>query len=427
MAQRAQNRRACTPLRDAADKGRYTTPPRPRGPAEGSISPPPGPRVGWNCSPGLSPPPAPRPPAKPFLLRAIERGLESEVRQELLRCGSGISSRDNPRFEPALCCAVRSGAYPEILRLLLRHGANVNEVNQVGHTALDMLCALNAPPPLPQPSLGPSAPMNPFASLPWQLLNSESSEPRSLALPRWLPPILRSPTPMASPSDPLGWSALHAVLNGPAPLPPLLDLRSWESMSFPTDPLSAELYAGAEIMPSTFPLSWDTMDPEVTMLSPLDCFSAAPFTRFSSAFFSDEQSAYYYYSLATTEAEHEESRREYAKRRAEREREREERLVQAGSVLLAAGAEVHPEVLSGAAADSQPRPHRFPRFVQLVQGFAAGHAYRIVSREVVKVSEGAHGNPLGQILGDHELLRQVCSFLAPEGCCFWAIEPRGPR
>lgn len=340
VARGVQHERACSPLRDTS-KDCYSTPRRQRGRRS---TPPPAPCPRRRCGPGggsFSPPPAPHQARKPALLREIERDSVPQVRQELLRSGSGISSLDNPSFEPALCFAARAGANPEMFRLLLRHGADVNEVNKYGYTALDMLCGLNAPPPLDQSTRRFGDPMS-FATDPWS----------------WAAEIM----PGSFPSS-------LAMIDRPAFLP-----------------------------------SWAMIDAEVNMLAHLYCFS--PFTRSSAAPVSHEPDAH----SDETGAQ------------GELAREREERLIEAAKVLLAAGAHVRHEGLT--YADSQHQPHRFPRLVQLVKNYAAVSAYRIVGREVVGGAAGTLATHLGQTFGDDLLLRQICSFLAPEGCCFWAIEPR---
>eukprot|EP00930_Biecheleria_cincta_P047124 TRINITY_DN32608_c0_g1_i1.p1 TRINITY_DN32608_c0_g1~~TRINITY_DN32608_c0_g1_i1.p1 ORF type:complete len:257 (+),score=42.48 TRINITY_DN32608_c0_g1_i1:170-940(+) len=122
-----QEQRAGSPPRGTANRG-CATPPRRRGPVADSFCPP----------------PAPRPATQPALLRQIELGSVPKVREELLHGGRGLCSLDNPGFQPALCCAAQSGAHPEIFRLLLLHGAHVNEEDQFGQSALGILCAAEA-------------------------------------------------------------------------------------------------------------------------------------------------------------------------------------------------------------------------------------------------------------------------------------------
>lgn len=350
MAQQVQDQRADSPLMDATNKGCttprvdpeakdcFTTPRRQRG---RMLTPPPAPRPRRRYSLGgsSSPPPAPHQAArKSALFLEIERDSVPQVCQELLHRGSGISSLDNPGCEPALCCAVRAGANPEMFRLLLRHGADVNEENQFGHTALDMLCGLNPPPPL----------------------NLSSRRP--------------------GPGDLMSFDT---------------DLRSWAAEIMPGDFLSS--WAMTDRWRLGFHSSFGMDDAEVNTSAHPQCLSPSTWHPLGAS----NRGA-----LAS----------------ADKSREREERLVEAAKVLLAAGAHVRREAL--ADGDSHHQPHRFPRLVQLVQSYAAVSAYRIVGQEVVRGAAGTHGTHLGQTLGDDLLLRQICSFLAPEGYCFWAIEPR---
>jgi hypothetical protein len=90
---------------------------------------------------GCSPPPAPRPAVRSPLLKAIQRGSLEEVRA-ILR----VSEEDarlsglEPALEPPLCCAARLCQDVDMLRVLLHHGAYVNETDKYGQSALSILC-----------------------------------------------------------------------------------------------------------------------------------------------------------------------------------------------------------------------------------------------------------------------------------------------
>ncbi|CAE8659599.1 unnamed protein product, partial [Polarella glacialis] len=100
----------------------------------------------------VSPPPAPRRERLPPLLKAIQRGggkaevlaALTELQLQAATALGGVLLRPfvffNPAFEPPLCLAARCGHDSEVLRTLLEHGADVNEENKFGQTALSILC-----------------------------------------------------------------------------------------------------------------------------------------------------------------------------------------------------------------------------------------------------------------------------------------------
>eukprot|EP00930_Biecheleria_cincta_P060181 TRINITY_DN4586_c0_g2_i8.p1 TRINITY_DN4586_c0_g2~~TRINITY_DN4586_c0_g2_i8.p1 ORF type:complete len:341 (-),score=77.01 TRINITY_DN4586_c0_g2_i8:67-1089(-) len=92
------------------------------------------------------PPPAPRRQRmKPPLLKAIENGSIAQVRAVLeLEVSLGDASirfLSMDDFEPALCCAVRTGQNEEMVQMLLRYGADANESKVGGRSALSHLCS----------------------------------------------------------------------------------------------------------------------------------------------------------------------------------------------------------------------------------------------------------------------------------------------
>lgn len=343
MARQLQGQRACSPLRGAAGEDRYASPP-PR-PMRLSLTPPPAPTRCRQDFSSLNPPPAHK-SRKPVLLQEIEMGSVRRV-QELLAAGN--SSLINPGFEPTLCCAARCGAYPEMFRLLLRHGADVNETNESGNTALDLLCA---------------------------------------------------------PSEPLSWTWLD-FLQEPTALPPreLSSFRSEEPMRIDS----------AQITPSVLPPSGPTIEAGVSVLlcPERHCVSATPSPLLSAVSFPMDAQQHEDHGWRLEALHH-------GQHLAEVTREYEERSIEATRVVLAAGAVVRHEALAGAG--SQHHPHGFSRIVRLLRSYAAVRTYRILGRQVVRWAACAHGTLLGQTLGDEILLRHVCSFLAPGGCCFWTIQ-----
>ncbi|CAE8625332.1 unnamed protein product, partial [Polarella glacialis] len=100
----------------------------------------------------VSPPPAPRRERLPPLLKAIQRGggkaevlaALTELQLQAATALGGVLLWPfvffNPAFEPPLCLAARCGHDSEVLRTLLEHGADVNEENKFGQTALSILC-----------------------------------------------------------------------------------------------------------------------------------------------------------------------------------------------------------------------------------------------------------------------------------------------
>eukprot|EP00440_Ansanella_granifera_P017570 gb/GFBE01019086.1/.p1 GENE.gb/GFBE01019086.1/~~gb/GFBE01019086.1/.p1 ORF type:complete len:359 (+),score=49.42 gb/GFBE01019086.1/:1-1077(+) len=87
---------------------------------------------------------APRRSTRPPLVRAIESGSITEVRAVLdLIGGDARSPLLEPSLDPPLCYAVRAGHNDEILRALLKHGANVNALSSDGQSALAILCEVD--------------------------------------------------------------------------------------------------------------------------------------------------------------------------------------------------------------------------------------------------------------------------------------------
>ena len=156
----------------------------------------------------------------------------------------------------------------------------------------------------------------------------------------------------------------------PPPLQ-LPDISSEEPMSFPTDPWGLAMLDAEQMTPSVPSQSWATIDAGLALLPPSgqNFYSATPFPWLSAASFSMDA---------------EELWEDIAS-------EREDRLIQAARVLLAAGAVVRHEAL-------QHHPLRSPRLVRLLQSYAAVRAYRIVGGQVVRWAAGAHGALLGKTL-----------------------------
>ena len=119
-------RRRCCPKEGDETASRDRTPPKQRG-SLGEREPP--------AAPGLW-------RKKPPLLKAIESGSIAQVRavMELSSGDVGIMSLAFDDFEPALCCAVRTGQSEDMVRTLLRYGADTNESKMGGQSALCHLC-----------------------------------------------------------------------------------------------------------------------------------------------------------------------------------------------------------------------------------------------------------------------------------------------
>eukprot|EP00930_Biecheleria_cincta_P060179 TRINITY_DN4586_c0_g2_i6.p1 TRINITY_DN4586_c0_g2~~TRINITY_DN4586_c0_g2_i6.p1 ORF type:complete len:328 (-),score=70.19 TRINITY_DN4586_c0_g2_i6:267-1250(-) len=109
------------------------------------------------------PPPAPRRQRmKPPLLKAIENGSIAQVRAVLeLEVSLGDASirfLSMDDFEPALCCAVRTGQNEEMVQMLLRYGADANESKVGGRSALSHLCDMQSRRADSEESMGVVAP-----------------------------------------------------------------------------------------------------------------------------------------------------------------------------------------------------------------------------------------------------------------------------
>eukprot|EP00929_Paragymnodinium_shiwhaense_P029176 TRINITY_DN16785_c0_g1_i1.p1 TRINITY_DN16785_c0_g1~~TRINITY_DN16785_c0_g1_i1.p1 ORF type:complete len:334 (-),score=55.90 TRINITY_DN16785_c0_g1_i1:82-1083(-) len=95
------------------------------------------PRVQRTCS---TPPPAPKIATAAPLLAALKRDSVAGVRAVLAADASAASAPflDNG-LEPPLCCAARLRCSPDIVKLLLEHGADVNAPDMEGATPLRLL------------------------------------------------------------------------------------------------------------------------------------------------------------------------------------------------------------------------------------------------------------------------------------------------
>jgi len=97
----------------------------------------------WLEAEEMEPPAAPRMRrvrvGKPPLLKAIENGSCDQV-EAVLELGSRDAFLATFDFEPALCCAARTGQSEQLVRTLLRYGADVKDLSKQGRNALGSLC-----------------------------------------------------------------------------------------------------------------------------------------------------------------------------------------------------------------------------------------------------------------------------------------------
>jgi len=91
-----------------------------------------------------SPPPAPRNPMSNWsLVRCLEGNDVEEVRAYLAVEPEAVAQYFwDGDFEPSLCCAVRVRCSPDIVRLLLQHGADATLWDKFGNSPLTRLASL---------------------------------------------------------------------------------------------------------------------------------------------------------------------------------------------------------------------------------------------------------------------------------------------